>query len=192
MHEWACCDEAANHQLPIAADFWIIRIVSTEECSSLMHNLMQILCSTRAVILNATVTQYTCSLNSIYHPHWLVQWNHCSHMHVPVHSPWLPGYTDVVPNRFHYVNMVWTDLVIYNGKRKCPALSPAICFFHIHMTAIIFAGWMWSHEWMRTDLFNQSLLGGHLNCSQLCVDIHSAVSSLTSSGIWQELNSKTI
>ena len=33
----------------------------------------------------------------IYCPHWLVQWSHqCSHMCVPVHSPWLPGYTDVV------------------------------------------------------------------------------------------------
>ena len=28
MHEWVrCCDEAANHQLPIAAALWIIRIV---------------------------------------------------------------------------------------------------------------------------------------------------------------------
>ena len=36
MHEWACChDKAANHQLPIAAAFWIIWIVSMEECSSL-------------------------------------------------------------------------------------------------------------------------------------------------------------
>ena len=26
-----CRDEAANHQLPIAAAFWIIQIVSTEE-----------------------------------------------------------------------------------------------------------------------------------------------------------------
>ena len=37
MHErvW-CCDKAANHQLPIAAAFWIFQIVSAEECSSLM------------------------------------------------------------------------------------------------------------------------------------------------------------
>ena len=41
MHEWPhCCDEAASHQLPIAAAFWIIWIVSTEECSSLTQNLM--------------------------------------------------------------------------------------------------------------------------------------------------------
>ena len=37
-----CCDEAANHQLPLAAGFWIIWIVSMEECSSLMQNLVQI------------------------------------------------------------------------------------------------------------------------------------------------------
>ena len=37
--------EAANHQLPRAADFQIIRILSTEECSSFTQNLMQIRCS---------------------------------------------------------------------------------------------------------------------------------------------------
>ena len=44
-----CCDEAANHQLLIAAAFWIIQIVSTEEHSSLMQNVMQIHCSTPQV-----------------------------------------------------------------------------------------------------------------------------------------------
>ena len=64
MHEWAHChDEAANHQLPIAVAFWIIPIVSAEECSSLMQKLMQIHCSTHSVILNAMTTQYTCLLN---------------------------------------------------------------------------------------------------------------------------------
>ena len=99
MHKWAHCrDKTANHQLPIAAAFWIIRIVFTEECSSLMQNLMQIHCSTCSVILNATATQYTCSLNSngISCPHWLVEWSHhCSCMCIPVHSPWLPGYINV-------------------------------------------------------------------------------------------------
>ena len=43
MHEWArCCDEAASHQLPIVAAFTIVQIISMEEYSSLMHNLMQI------------------------------------------------------------------------------------------------------------------------------------------------------
>ena len=86
-----CCNEAANHQLPIAAAIWII--ISMEECSTLIQSLIQICCSIHPVILNATTTQYTCLLNSIYCPHWLVQWSrHCSSMCIPVHSPWLPGY----------------------------------------------------------------------------------------------------
>ena len=96
IHERAhCCNEAANHQLPIAMALWIIQIVPVEECSSLMQNMIQIHCSTHSVILNAVATQYTCSLNSVYHPHWLVQWSrHCSCVCIPVLSPWLPGYTD--------------------------------------------------------------------------------------------------
>ena len=44
------------------------------------------------LIFNVMATQYTYSLNSIYCPHWLVQWSHhCSFMCIPVHSPWLPG-----------------------------------------------------------------------------------------------------
>ena len=46
---WACCcNEAANHQLPIAAAFWITWIVSMEECSSLLQNLTQIHCSSHS------------------------------------------------------------------------------------------------------------------------------------------------
>ena len=97
MHEWEYChEEAVNHQLPIAVAFWIIWIVSAEECANLKQNLMQVRCSAHSVILNAVATQCTCSLSGVYHPHWLVQWSHhCSHMHIPVHSPWLPGYKDV-------------------------------------------------------------------------------------------------
>ena len=95
MHEWAhCCDEAASHQLPIAAAFWTIQIVSMEEDSSLTQNLMQICLSTHSIILNVMATQYTCSLNGVCCPHWLVQWSrHSSHTHITVHSPWLPGYS---------------------------------------------------------------------------------------------------
>ena len=58
---------------------------------------MQIHCSTHSVILNAMATQYTRPLNGIYRPHWLVQWrHHCSRMCIPVHSPQLPGYIDVM------------------------------------------------------------------------------------------------
>ena len=101
LHESWCmsehsCDEAANHQVPTAAAFWVIPIVSTEECPSLTQNLMQICCSTGSVILSVTATQYTRSLNSIYHPLWLVQWScPCSRMCIPVRSPWLPGHIDV-------------------------------------------------------------------------------------------------
>ena len=97
MHKWVrCCDEAASHQLPIAEAFWVIWIVLAEERSSLTQNLMQIHYSTRSVILNVMATQYTCSLNGVYHTYWLVWWSHhCSHMCIPAHSPWLPGYIDV-------------------------------------------------------------------------------------------------
>ena len=97
MHERSHCpDEVANHQLPRAAAFWIMWIASVEECSSLTQNLMQIHCSTRSVILNQMTPQYTCSLSGVYLPHLLVLWSrHCSHMHIPVHSPRLPGYIDV-------------------------------------------------------------------------------------------------
>ena len=98
MHEWEHChEEAANHQLPVAVAFWIIWIVSVEECSSLTQNLMENHCSTRSVILNVPATQYTCSLKGVYHSHWLVQWScHCSCSCIPVHSPWLPGHIDVM------------------------------------------------------------------------------------------------
>ena len=70
VHERARCrDEAASHQLPVTAAFWIIWVVSAEECSSLTQNVMQICCSTRSVILNAMATQYTRSLNGIYRPY---------------------------------------------------------------------------------------------------------------------------
>ena len=63
---------------------------------NLTQNLMLIPCCTHSVILNVMATQYTCSLSPVYHPHWLVQWScHCSHMHIPIHCPWLPGYMGV-------------------------------------------------------------------------------------------------
>ena len=69
MHEWVgCCDEAASHHFPIAVAFGVIRIVSSEECLSLMQNLMQIHCCTRSVILNVMTTQYKRSLDGVYCP----------------------------------------------------------------------------------------------------------------------------
>ena len=117
MHKQAhCCDEAANHRLPIAVAFWIIQMVSMEECSSLTQNLMQIHCSTHSVILNVMATQYTCSLTlRCLLPPLIsaVKSSLFTHAH-PVQSPWLPGYIDVTwtilvtltmaglfPDRFH-------------------------------------------------------------------------------------------
>ena len=74
-----------------------------------MQNLMQIHCSSHSVILNVTATQYTCSVNGIYCSHWLVQWScHCSHMCIPVHSPWLPGSIDVMQTTIVYIKKGWT------------------------------------------------------------------------------------
>ena len=113
-HEWAGCpDEAANHQLSIAAAFWIIWRVSMEESSSFMQNLMQIFCSTCSVILNVTATQVTCSLYSVYCPQWLVQWScHFLHMHIPVHSLRVPGYIDVMPTTL----IISTMLRLFLGR----------------------------------------------------------------------------
>ena len=107
MHEQAYCDdEAANHQLPAAVAFWIIWIVSAEECSNLMQNLMQVHCSTRSVILNAVTTQYTRSLNGVYRPHWLDQY---SEVVVHAHSsPLSLAASDI--------NVMWTILVILTTK----------------------------------------------------------------------------
>ena len=142
MHEWVHCrDEAANHQLPIAAALWIIWIVSVEEYSSLMQSLMQIHHSTRSAILDATATQYTQSLNAAYCPRWPAQWSgHCSRMCIPVHSPWLPGYISVVQTGLVILTMAGlfqTDLkctkhrgeqvcvcvCVYNLSRRYPAMS---------------------------------------------------------------------
>ena len=100
---WWTCQSPVAH----SCTFWIIWIVSAEECSSIMQNLMQIRRSTHSVILNVTATQYTRSLNGVYRPHWLVQWScHWSCMYIPVHSPWLPGYIDVPQTIL--INNGWT------------------------------------------------------------------------------------
>ena len=65
MHEQMyCCDEAANHQLPIAVAFWIIQIVIVEECSSLTQNFMQI-------SLLYSLNHFECNGHTV---HMLTQW----------------------------------------------------------------------------------------------------------------------
>ena len=106
MHVWVHChDEAVSHQLPVAVAFWIIWIVSMEECSTLIPSLMQIRCSTCSVILNVMLTQQCLQ--------WppLVQWSHhCLHMCIPVHSPWLPGYIDVTQTILIILTLAWLFL----------------------------------------------------------------------------------
>ena len=111
-----CHDEAANHQLPIAVAFWIIhrgmfKLDTKVDAGSLLYSL----------ILNVTATYYTCSLNGIYHTHWLAQWSHhCSHMRIPVHSPWLPGYINIAQTILIILTMdfFWADLVYDFPIRK--------------------------------------------------------------------------
>ena len=130
-----CCHEAANHQLPIAAAFLIIWMVSVKGCSSLMQNVMQIHCTTHSFILNATATQCTCSLNCVYHPYWLAQWSHhCSLMHIPVHSPWLPDYIGVAQTILILI-MAWLfpdRLCIYKVKE--------LNWFNVHILLNLFHG----------------------------------------------------
>ena len=53
-------------------------------------------------------------------PQWLAQWrHHCSHRHIPVHSPWMPGYIDVMQTILIILTMAvffLTDLVFVNDK----------------------------------------------------------------------------
>ena len=99
------CDAWAS----VLLSWWSWQSPVAHSCSLLNHlesfwgemfklnaNLKQIHCSTDSFILNVMATQYTCSLNGIYHPHWLLQWSHhCSCRFIPVHYPWLPGYINI-------------------------------------------------------------------------------------------------
>ena len=113
MHEQARChDEATNHQLPMAVAFWIIWIVSVEECSSFTQNFMQFCCSTCSVILNAMATQYTCSLSGVYRPHCLLQWSrHCSCMSLSLAARLHQCFT----NCSHYIN----NGCAFSGQTSC-------------------------------------------------------------------------
>ena len=148
-----CCDEAANHQLPIAAAFWIIQVVTMEERSSLMQTLMQILCSARPVILNVTATQHTHSLNCIYSPQWLVQWGcHYSQMCIAVHCPWLPGYIDVAQTILVYIKMVGFFL-----NRLCrSSFTPPLPIFSLSLFLSLSSHQLWSEVWSGVFLY------GHL------------------------------
>ena len=122
MHEVCCCDEVANHQLPVAEAFWI-QIVSTEECSSLTQNLMHVRCSTHSVILNVMATQYTCSLSGVYCPHWLVTVKLSLFTHA--HSSPLSSAASLhgcCTNCSHYINNGWT----FSGHTSCVCVDQEV------------------------------------------------------------------
>ena len=98
---WWSCPSAVAHSChllnhPDSFHWGMFRINEEFDADLLLYS----------VILNATATQYTYSLNGIYRPHRLVQWSHCSHMCTPVHSPWLPGYINVVQTVLVLLTMV--------------------------------------------------------------------------------------
>ena len=73
---------------------------------------------------------YTCSLNGIYHPQWLVQWScYCSRMCIPAHSPWLPGDIHVAQTMLIVLTMAGLflarPLYISPGKLRKEALDGA-------------------------------------------------------------------
>ena len=152
MHERVpCCDKAANHQFPIAADFWIIPINSAKECSSLMQNLMYINSSTCTVFWNVMTTQYTCSFNGTYCPHWLVEWSHhCSHMDIPIHSSCLLGYTEVVQT----ILIILTMAGLFPDRHHTCCLSPEFfsCEQGKNLTGVspITSPWLSIHIIIRT------------------------------------------
>ena len=121
MHERERCrDEAANHQLPIATAFWITWIVSAEEYSSLMQNLMRVCYSTHPVILNVTATQYTCSLIGVYGPRPLLTSTVKSPLFTHACScPFslVPGYIDAAQSILVLLTMagLFLDRPVYDG-----------------------------------------------------------------------------
>ena len=104
---WSCQSPVAHSygllNLPNSFHTGMFKLNTKFDADSLLYS----------VILNVTATQYTCSLNGIYHPHWLVLWScHHSLMCIPVHSPWLPGYMDIMQTI-----LIISLQAMYNFKR---------------------------------------------------------------------------
>ena len=92
MLSWWSCQSLVAHSCGLLNHLnsfhgGMFKLNTKFDANSLLYSL---------VILNAMVTQYTCSFNSVCCPSWLVHWiRHCSLICIPVQSPQLPGYIDV-------------------------------------------------------------------------------------------------
>ena len=121
MHEWASCrNEAANHQLPITVTFSITHIVP--------QGMFKLSTKFDADLLLYLLSHFECEGHTVHMftqwclpPHWLVKWSwYCSHMRIPVHSPWLPGYINVSQTVFTILTMagLFLDrLAIHNATQ---------------------------------------------------------------------------
>ena len=109
IHEWAhCCDEAANHQLAIAVAFGIM------PPNRFCGGMFKLNAKSDAYSLLCLLSHFECDGHTV---HMLTQWchcpplpgkmsHHCSHMYIPVHSPWLPSYIDVMQTIIVMLTMV--------------------------------------------------------------------------------------
>ena len=127
---WSC-------QSPVVHSYSLLNLLNSSHRGMFKLNakLDGICCCTCSVILNVMATQYTCSLNGVYCPQWLLQWSHhCSCMHIPVHSLWLPGYINVMQTILVILTMLdffWTDLVYYITNMSVFWTLHRLCIFPI-------------------------------------------------------------
>ena len=150
MHERACCqNEAANHQLSIAAAFWIIQsfhggpfeLNAKSDANALLYSFSHFECNGHTV---QTLTQQHPP------PHWLIQWScHCSRMGIPIHSQ-LPCCTDVAKTLL----IILTTAGIFSDR---PHILIIEYYWAIYAKWIqrIPNLWEWLHVWMKNGLWNK-------------------------------------
>ena len=128
-HLWSICATLlfvlpSLHHPPA---FWIIQIISVEECSSLMQNLMQIRCCTHSVIFFKSL--YCCSVTVVCIP------PHLSSQPQPNLSPSLAS---TLPLGFVHVSFI---VVPENPSPHHPPLTAPLAIvrlFLISMSLVIF------------------------------------------------------
>ena len=109
MHEWADVLSWWSCQSPVAQSCDLLnhlnnfcgrmsKLNTKCDANSLLYSLSHFECHSLTVHM---LTQQHLP------PHWLVQWSrHCSHMHIPVHPPWLPGYIGALQTVLIMLTMV--------------------------------------------------------------------------------------